>query len=509
VTDPSTAVAPSADSGELEAEPAPEFVPLSRETIAWRRAAALFAVVELVALVGILQYARDWWFFYDEWDFLAHRKAGSLHDLFAPHIGHWVTVPILVYRGLWQVFGLRHYWPYLGITVVLHLTLAALLVVMMKRCGVRPTIAIAAGSLFVFFAPGFVNIAWAFQMTIVGSVVFGYVQLLCATQPGPLARRDWLGLGAGFVGLMCSGIALPMIVFVGVATYLRRGARIAAFHVVPLVVTFAIWYEAIGKKGNVHVHSGIATVLHYTVHGLGAAFTNLSIQAAPIAWHIPNAAVDGAGHVITWMLGAMLVVGSALAWRGRWRRDCVPLEVAVPIASLVAMVAFLLISGWGRSAWLGISTASTSRYLHLYAAFLLVPLAVAAEAITRRWKWFVFAALALFLIAIPGNVTTFISFEHHEGPRQQVARGEVLWIPRLRGVRALPPGLQPEPLLAAPMTLGWLINATKDGKLPPPPQNSFERRYARDLVNNAEAVYAAKHCRQDPGACVKTPAAKP
>jgi hypothetical protein len=482
LTGQSTTARP-ADSDE------PAYGPLSRETVAWRRAAAVFAVVQLVALIGVFQYARNWWFYFDEWDFLANRTAGNLHDLFAPHNEHWVTVPILVYRGLWQVFGLRHYWPYLLVTVLLHLTLAALLVVMMKRCGVRPTIAVAAGSLFVLFGRGYQDIAWAFQMTFIGSLVFGYVQLLCATKPGRLQRRDWLGLGAGFVGLMCSGIALPMIVLVGIATYMRRGARIAAFHVVPLIVAFAIWYEAIGKQGNQHVHGGIASVLHYAFHGLFAAFVSI-----------------GSGRLTAWLLVAMLVAGSALAWRGPWHRGRVPLETAVPIASLVALVGFVLIDAWGRVATLGVSHASSSRYLHLYAAFLLVPLAVAAETVARRWKWFVFAALALFLSAIPGNVTTFINFEHQSAAFQQTYRAEMLWTPLVPGARALPAGVRPEPFLASRMTLGWLLSATKDGKVPPPPPDSHgEFAYARNRLNLQAAAYAAA-CRQHPGTCAGTPA---
>jgi hypothetical protein len=447
----------------------------------------VFAVVELVALVGIFQYARNWWFYFDEWDFLATRTAGSLHDLFRPHNEHWVTVPVLVYRALWQVFGLRHYWPYLLVTVLLHLTLAALLVVMMKRCGVRPTIAVAAGSLFVLFGRGYQDIAWAFQMTFIGSLVFGYVQLLCATKPGPLARSDRLGLGAGFVGLMCSGIALPMIVLVGIATYMRRGARIAAFHVVPLVVAFAIWYMAIGKQGNQHAHGGITSVLHYSFHALFAAFVSI-----------------GSGRVAAWLLFAMLVAGSALAWQGPWRRGRVPLETAVPIASLVALVGFVLIDGWGRVPTLGVTHGASSRYLHIYAAFLLVPLAVAAEAVARRWKWFVFAALVLFLSAIPGNVSKFINYERQLAPFQQTYRAEMLWTPLVPGARAVSPDLLPEPFLARGMTLGWLINSTKDGKVPAPPPNSHAAfEYARKRLNFA--AFAAA-CRHHPAACKGTPA---
>ena len=67
-----------------------------------RIALVTFAAVEAVAFLVIVRLARVQWFFLDEWDFLAQRKAGDLGDLFRPHNGqHWATLPILAYRLLW------------------------------------------------------------------------------------------------------------------------------------------------------------------------------------------------------------------------------------------------------------------------------------------------------------------------------------------------------------------------------------------------------------------------
>ena len=92
-----------------------------------------FAAVIAVAVPVILYQGRDQWFFLDEWDFLADRSAGSFHDLMAPHAQHWTTFGVLVYRALWQLVGLRHYWPYQLCLVTLHLATAVLLRVVMRR----------------------------------------------------------------------------------------------------------------------------------------------------------------------------------------------------------------------------------------------------------------------------------------------------------------------------------------------------------------------------------------
>ena len=115
-------------------------------------------------------------------------RSGSVDDLFRPHFQHWTTLPILPYRLLWTVVGIRSYVPYQALIVVLHLAAAALLLVVMRRAGVRPWIATVAAGAFVFFGSGAENILVAFQITFVGSLVFGLAQLLLADHDGPLDR---------------------------------------------------------------------------------------------------------------------------------------------------------------------------------------------------------------------------------------------------------------------------------------------------------------------------------
>ena len=70
--------------------------------------AALVGAFLLYAIVG----HRHYWFWHDEWDFLVTRDGADLHDLLRPHNEHWSTVPILFYRLVWRVFGLKSYAPY-------------------------------------------------------------------------------------------------------------------------------------------------------------------------------------------------------------------------------------------------------------------------------------------------------------------------------------------------------------------------------------------------------------
>ncbi|MDQ1382145.1 MAG: hypothetical protein QOJ71_2864, partial [Actinomycetota bacterium] len=111
-----------------------------------RQALAAFVLVEAIALPVLVALGRSVWFTADEWDFVAHRTAWNLDDLFRPHNEHWSTLPILVYRLLWWLFGLRTHLPYLIIAVVLHLTVAALLRAVMRQAAVGPWLATIAAS---------------------------------------------------------------------------------------------------------------------------------------------------------------------------------------------------------------------------------------------------------------------------------------------------------------------------------------------------------------------------
>ena len=66
-----------------------------------RLALIVFAVVEVCAVPILMSWGRGQTFIGDDFDFLAARRATDLHDLFAAHVDHWVTLPVLTYRFLW------------------------------------------------------------------------------------------------------------------------------------------------------------------------------------------------------------------------------------------------------------------------------------------------------------------------------------------------------------------------------------------------------------------------
>ncbi len=405
----------------------------------------MFVLVEVGAFVFYLVLARTQWFFADEWEFLSGRGVNP-SDLLRSHYGHWVAVPIVVYRVLWEVVGLRSYLPYVGVAIGLHLLAAVLLWVVMRRAEVSPWIATLAASMFVLFGAGAQDILWAFQITFTGALVFGLVHLLLVDHDGPVDRRDWLGLVAGALGLMCSGVAVTMVIVVGVAALLRRSWRVAALHTVPLGVVYGVWWLRYSQ--GVHSFVGSARqIFDWCVTGGAAVFGALG-------------SVWGVG----WVLAAMLVVGGVLAAResgvgGAHGR------LALPSALLIGAAAFLLIAAFDRSG-IGASAAKLSRYLHIVAALVLPSIAVAIDALARRARVLGVVAMAALLVGIPGNVAQANDFARRQRPVDDATRQIILSIARAPLARQVPPGLRPDPNRAPTLTLGWLLEGVASGRVP-------------------------------------------
>lgn len=427
-----------------------------------RVALVTFVGVQAASVPLLLFWGRRSWFWADDWDFLAARTGGNVTSLFRGHYQHWTTLPVLAYRLLWSVFGLRSYVPYQLLVIAAHLTAAALLRVVMRRASVRPWLATLTALVFVFFGAGAENILIAFQITFVGSFVFGLVQLLLADHDGPIDRRDWLGLIAGFAGLMCSGVAVAMTIVVGLAMLLHRGWRIALLHTAPLACAYVIWSRVSpnGSSAGVYRSQSPVQVIKFIAIGVGSTFDSL-------------AQVPGLGFV----LALMLIVGLARVCRVRGL-GALRTRLAVPAALLAGAIVFLFVTGLVRSGQpgpladaigVGPERARQSRYVYLIAAMALPALALAADAVIRRWRPLAIPVVALFVAGIPGNVHQLATYANLSTLDRQAFRTAVLEAPRLPLAHEFPPGLPPTPNESfAGLTLGWLVDSLPSGRIPAP-----------------------------------------
>ncbi|MDQ1455596.1 MAG: hypothetical protein QOH28_1216 [Actinomycetota bacterium] len=439
-----------------EESPSP---PRHRSLAGNRAALVAFGAVEAIALPLMLWWDRGTWFQLDDWDFLATRTGGNVGDLLRPHFEHWTTLPILAYRLMWLLFGLRSVVPYEALVIVAHLTVAALLRMVMRRAGVGPWLSTLAATLFVFLGSGAENILVAFQIAFVGALAFGLVHLLLADHDGPVGRRDALGLLAGFAGLMCSGVAVTMVIVVGFAMLMRRSWRVALLHTAPLGAIYLVWRSFSPKETSpAYYHANSPSeVVRFVAVGMRATFRGLG--------QLPGVGIG---------LGLLLVVGLAVAFLSEDRR-ALRRRAAAPLALLAGAITFLVITGFYRSGQsnglallykgFGPEHARTPRYIHIVAAMVLPALALAAQALIRHWRQATIAVVALLLVGLPGNIDKLAHYaDTNRSAFVQSRRPYVLTAPRLPIARQLPRTLT----LGPDLTLGWLIDSLPSGRIPKP-----------------------------------------
>lgn len=408
----------------------------------------LFALYVVAALpILIFGLGRDRWFSGDEWYFLAGRDASSLDDLFRPHNQHWSTLPILVFRGLFRTVGLRSYAPYLLFVVAAHLGVCALLWLIMRRAGVGAWLAAAAAGTFVLFGPGSANILTAFQIGFTGALLLGLVQLVLADHDGGWDRRDWLGLAAGGTALLMSGVTVSTAVIVGLAMLAKRGWKVAFLHTAPIGAVFLVWLQV--EHPPTTAPSGrppLGDVVDWVRSGEIGTFLAL-----------------GHFQAVAAILAVVLLVGMGLAFLRVPPARSHP--AIIPLALLAGAVVFQVITAQGR-AWAGSGDARASRYVYLDAALTLPALAVAAEAIARRWRVALPVLVVVVALAAPWNIDLF---RNPIGPAADTHVKVVLTnVTRMPEARIVPRDVRPYPsTFGSPdLTIGFLRDAVAAGRLP-------------------------------------------
>jgi hypothetical protein len=421
-----------------------------------------FIAVAFFLLVFVI--GKDRWFLRDEWYFLAGRSATDVPNLFQPHNEHWSTVPILAYRALYALFGVRTYLPYLLGVVVLHLTSCVLLRVILRRNQVGPWVATIAAATFVLFGTGEENILWAFQIGMAGSVTFGLAMLLLVDHDGGFDRRTVAGLVCGVLSLMCSGIGIAMAIGIGGGMLLKRGWKVAAWSTAPLAAVYGVWYLLVKPDTTPFGLPTIGTTLDWVRTGMAGVFDGIG-QHPIVAVLL---AAMGIGGVVL-----IALQGSRAEWRAR-AGLAVGMALAAPL--LFAMTSF------GR--WVaGVSFAQSSRYVYDATIFVLPLLAVGADAFARRWRWALVPVLALLLIGVPGNIFAFNSLVFDAPGYYTFEQKAIIGSAYSQWADQVPAWVRPEPDIynGPDLTIGWLRQARDSGKLPSPPAMSDADQRAEEV----------------------------
>jgi len=213
----------------------------------------------LAAIPILVWLSRGMTFYHDEYTFILLRDL-SLRGIFAPHNEHLSALPVIVYRVLLGTVGMVSYWPYLAVLFALHIAVAGIVYVLVRREAPMAW-ALGAMAVMLMLGSGGDDILWAFQMGTVGATAGGMAALVVAPRrPGLAAVFLTLALG-------CSGVALAFVVGTALHLLLTR-PRALVWLVIP-VGLYLVWYVTFGSSGLGGV--GLAGLPAYVVSGLAAS----------------------------------------------------------------------------------------------------------------------------------------------------------------------------------------------------------------------------------------------
>jgi len=205
-----------------------------------RHALPIAVAMALVAWTGLLYLTRHFDFYYDEWDFVLDSPHWTLISYFLPHAEHWSTVPSVIYKVLFTIFGARTYTPFMGVLLALH-AVAGLLVFQIIRGRHGDVPALAACAMLLGLGTGFENILWAFQIGFLGSIDLGLAAILLLDRPGAQPLRQAVAGALLVLGTMSSGLGLFFPAALGADLVLDRTRRRYLWVCAPPLVAYLVW----------------------------------------------------------------------------------------------------------------------------------------------------------------------------------------------------------------------------------------------------------------------------
>jgi hypothetical protein len=201
------------------------------------------AVVCAASAVVVVALGTRLTFFNDDWFILLQRPGLNADAVLAPHNGHLIALPVLVYKAFVELFGLDSQLPFRMLLAVVIAGLGALVYVLVsERLG--RVAGLVAATILVFLGPAWEDLLWSFQIGLVGSLVAGLGALLALERDTP--RRNAVACALLVVSISCSDTGIPLVVAATVAIALRRDPRQLWIPAVPTIL-FAIWWLTYGN----------------------------------------------------------------------------------------------------------------------------------------------------------------------------------------------------------------------------------------------------------------------
>ena len=345
----------------------------------------LLVAAMIVAAVVTLVLVRHLTFFADSWEFLMNRRHLTVDAVFQPHNEHIVVIPVLITQLFLRIFGMTSAMPEFVLLTIFLLATAGLIFEYVRR-RIGPWPALFAAALILFLGPAFEVLLWTFEISYVGSMLFGLLMLLALeerTRRADIVACVALVLCFGFSSL---GIAFAVAGITAILVGPRATWRSRAFVVAIPIVLYGLWWIGWGHNAETHL----------SLQNIAASPTYVVEAAAVGVGALTGLGTNPSSFVVepTWgrIFLVALVVGFAVLIHRRKTIDPAIWPIAAAAVFNWFLTAFNFIAG---------READVSRYQYL-SAILVVLLVAALLSGTRISKrWLVVGAVLTALAIVP------------------------------------------------------------------------------------------------------------
>ncbi len=348
--------------------PAP---PVNRRMSVEQYALVALGLAMLASAVLVLVITRRHNVSQDELNFMLYRGGHDASTFLEPYNEHIILGPLLVYKTLFQLFGVDSYWPYRVVVVALHLLCAGLLYALARR-RMGPVPALVPAVMLLFLGTAWEVVLQLALVVFMLPLAAGLGMLLA------LEREDRRGdlIAAACLLVALSGGSLGVVIAIGAIVTILLGprpvGRLARVVAGPLAL-YAAWALKYGDSHLFDQWLDLPRLLTRYLAANVAALTGFEYGAASGLW--------------TALAGLMvLAVAYAVVRRVEAWRQVVALS-AIVLGYWVAVVLF-------RPPFADIP----SRYVYPGSAFLLLLMASAWG--RRRIPRAAVAGIAIALVVV-------------------------------------------------------------------------------------------------------------
>ena len=234
----------------------------------------LFAALAAGAAL-LLYLSRDLTYYQDTWSFLLNRRELTADALFVPHNEHISVIPVALQMLTVSLFGMDSARPdFVLLIASVLITVGLVFVYVRSRIGPWP--ALIAAVLLLFCGAAWQDFLWPFEISFVGSLLFGVAMLLA------LDRRDRWGdlLACVFLiaSIAFSSLGLSFIAAAAVDVWLRRrpeGLGRGYIFVLPALL-YAAWWLEWGHEAPRRISvSNLLSAPRYIFEGFASTFEAL------------------------------------------------------------------------------------------------------------------------------------------------------------------------------------------------------------------------------------------